>query len=417
MNRKSIVIGVILLIAAAGSFLYVLIKQPDQTPIISQVNKTYDSVLEANNQFAVDLYQKYRSNDGNIFFSPFSISSALAMTYEGAKGQTAGEMQKVLHFPGDIGVLRSGYSEIYERLNKASKPYKLSTANALWAQKDYPFAGEYLSTVEKYYYGKVTNLDFAKDAENSRQTINNWVEAKTYDRIKELIPVGLLTPATRMVLTNAIYFNASWLSQFETLATNDQDFKSDTKSVSVKMMHQKAGYNYGETDKLQILEMPYEGEDISMLIILPKGDNLEGLERTLSTKNLADWKKNMKGELVELSLPKFEYENKYYMAADLKEMGMPTAFIYPAADFSGISPTKELYIGEVIHQTFVGVSESGTEAAAATAVVMRELGASPGIHIPQIPKIFKADHPFIFIIQERESGNILFMGRVTDPSK
>ena len=416
MDRKSIVIGVIVLIAAAGSFLYVLMKQPDQTPIISQVNQTYDSVVEANNQLAIDLYQKYRSNEGNIFFSPFSISSALAMTYEGAKGKTAGEMQKVLHVPGDIGVIRSGYSEIYERLNKENKPYKLSTANALWAQKDYPFAGEYLSTVEKYYDGKVTNLDFARDTENSRQTINNWVEEKTYDRIKELIPAGLLTPSTRMVLTNAIYFNASWLSQFEARTTSDKEFTLGTKKVTVKMMHQKAGYNYGETDKLQILEMPYKGEDISMLIILPKGNDLAALERTLSAKNLADWKKNMKGELVELSLPKFEYENKYYMAADLKDMGMPTAFT-PAADFSGMSPTKELYIGEVIHQTFVGVSESGTEAAAATAVMMAGSTASPGIHIPPIPKIFNADHPFIFIIQEKASGNILFMGRVTDPSK
>jgi serpin B len=417
MNRKNIVIGVILLIAAAGSFVYVLIKQPDQTPIISQVNKTYDSVVEANNQFALDLYQKYRSKEGNLMFSPYSISSALAMTYEGAKGQTAEEMQRVLHLPGDSVVRRSEYSGIYDWLNKANKPYKLSTANALWAQKDYPFESDFFGIVEKYYGGKVTNLDFRSDTENSRKTINKWVEDKTYERIQDLIPEGFLTPTTRLVLTNALYFNASWLSQFEAGETDDQDFKTASgTSVKARMMHMTAYYNYSETGALQILEKPYLGDDISMLIILPKNNNIGSLENAISTANLAGWKKNMKLEYVKLSLPKYKYENKYFMAKDLKEMGMPTAFSRQA-DFSRMSEAEELYIDDVIHQTFIEVSETGTEAAAATAVVMRPTGASPGIRIPPIPKIFNADHPFIFVIQERESGNILFMGRVTDPSK
>jgi serine protease inhibitor len=322
MNRKNIVIGVILLIAAAGSFVYVLIKQPDQTPIISQVNKTYDSVVEANNQFALDLYQKYRSKEGNLMFSPYSISSALAMTYEGAKGQTAEEMQRVLHLPGDSVVRRSEYSGIYDWLNKANKPYKLSTANALWAQKDYPFESDFFGIVEKYYGGKVTNLDFRSDTENSRKTINKWVEDKTYERIQDLIPEGFLTPTTRLVLTNALYFNASWLSQFEAGETDDQDFKTASgTSVKARMMHMTAYYNYSETGALQILEKPYLGDDISMLIILPKNNNIGSLENAISTANLAGWKKNMKLEYVKLSLPKYKYENKYFMAKDLKEMG------------------------------------------------------------------------------------------------
>ncbi len=423
MDQKNTLIGTVLIIVLTGAALYMLAKQPelpphkDITPVTMPGNQTYGSVVEANNQFAVDLYQRYRSKDGNMMFSPFSISSALAMTYEGARGRTAEEMRNVMHFPGDIGVLRSGYSSIYDRLNRVDRPYKLSTANSLWAQKDYPFVADYFGTVEKYYDGKVTNLDFKSDTENSRKTINQWVEDKTYDRIKDIIPEGFLSPMTRLVLTNALYFNASWLSTFEDAATDDREFKTGTgSSVKARMMHKTGYYNYGETGVLQILEMPYEGDDLSMLVILPKGDRLQGLESSISTANLADWKNSMKQEYVELSLPKFKYENKYFMAQDLKAMGMPTAFTYPAADFTGMSPTKELYIDEVIHQTFIEVSESGTEAAAATAVIM-VAGASPvHMELPE-PKIFNADHPFIFLIQEKSSGNILFMGRLTDPSK
>jgi serpin B len=370
------------------------------------------SVVDANNQFGLDLYSKYKSKDGNIFFSPYSISSALAMTYEGARGQTAEEIQNVFHFPSDMEKIRSDFVSIYNELNKADKPYKLTTANALWAQKDYPFVTDYFSTVEKYYDGKVTNLDFKTDTENSRITINTWVENKTNNRIKDLIPQGAIDPLTRLVLTNAIYFKANWSIQFDNQSTNNQEFTlSSGTNVSAEMMHMTSYFNYGETGDLQILEMSYLGNDLSMIILLPKGNSLNKLENSISVENLADWKKDMKEERVQVSLPKFKFETTYFMAEDLKEMGMPTAFSLDA-DFTGMSP-DQLFISEVIHKTFVEVSESGTEAAAATAVIMGTTGA---VQQPQ-PKIFNADHPFIFIIQQKDTGNVLFLGRLSDPSK
>lgn len=395
----------------------------NQTPVITNNQSSVgilSSVVAANNQFAMDLYSKYKSKDGNVFFSPYSISSALAMTYEGAKEQTADEMQRVLHLPDSKDKIRSDFASIYSGLNKADKPYNLTTANALWAQEDYPFVNDYLVTVERYYDGKATNVNFKTDTENTRNTINSWVENKTNNRIKDLIPAGFLDPLTRLVLTNSIYFKANWSEQFDAGATSDQAFRlSSGANVTVKMMHNTEYLNYGETNILQIVEMPYLGNNISMLIILPKGNSLNELENSISTTNLANWKKDMKSEEVRVSLPKFKFETKYFMKKDLEEMGMPTAFKWPDADFTGMSAAKELeerlYISEVIHQTFVEVSESGTEAAAATAVIMEVREAGSAGPRPE-PKVFTADHPFIFIIQEKSTGNILFMGRVMNPA-
>lgn len=428
MNGKYLTIGIIaIIIVGLGIFLYGCTTQPEPTPeptptqeptpepepINQQQVTLANGVVEANNLFSIDLYDKYKSEDGNLFFSPYSISSALSMTYEGAKGQTAEEMQAVLHLPDGKNKIRSDFVSIYNELNKADKNYKLTTANALWAQEDYPFVNEYFNVVDEYYDGKVTNLDFKTDTENSRVTINNWVEDKTNDKIKDLIPAGMLSPATRLVLTNAIYFKANWSSQFDAKDTWDGKFKLGSgESVDARMMYQTSNYNYGETSDLQILEMDYLGNDLSMLIILPKENNMAQIENTFSVEKLEDWKDYMQTEKVRVTLPKFKFETKYFMAEDLKEMGMPTA-LYPDADFTGMSPTDELFISQVIHQTFIEVAEYGTEAAAATAVIMGA-GAAPE---QEQPKIFRADHPFIFIIQQKDSGNILFMGRMSDPTQ
>ncbi len=438
MNGKYLAIGIILLvIVGLGIFLYWPAKQPAPMPNNNQnqtnqqiipINNnqvstiTFNNVVDANNQFASDLYSKYKSEEGNMFFSPYSISSALAMTYEGAKGKTAEEMRAVLHLPNDKEKIRSDFVNINNELNKADKTYKLTTANALWAQKEYPFLDDYFKIVDTYYGGKVTNLDFKTETEKSRVIINNWVENKTNDKIKDLIPKGILSPATRLVLTNAIYFKANWSIQFDAENTIDQQFKlSSGTNTNVKMMHQTDNFNYGETSNLQILEMNYLGNDLSILIILPKENNLSQIEDIFSKEKLSEWKQDMKNEKVVVGLPKFKFETKYFMAKDLIEMGMPTAFKYPDADFTGMSPATvtspngELYIGEVIHQTFIEVAEYGTEAAAATAVIMMSGSAAPSHEEP--PKVFIADHPFIFIIQQKNTGNILFMGRVSDPSK
>jgi serpin B len=374
------------------------------------------SVVNGNNQFAFDLYAKYKAKDGNIFFSPYSISSALAMTYEGAKGKTADEMQAVFHFPKGEPVLRESFQKINSRINTTDKKYQLHTANALWAQKNYVFKADYFSLVEKYYSGKTTNLDFVKDTEKSRVTINNWVESQTNNKIKDLIPPGAIQPATRLVLTNAIYFKGLWLEQFKKADTQEKEFKADPNNiVRVPMMSftgEKAKFNYVETEKVQTLEILYEGNELSMLILLPKNNDIQAAEECLSTDKLTALKRGLRNQRVDVFIPKFKFETKYFMADDLKAMGMPTAFAGGVADFSGMTGNKDLYIAVVIHQAFVEVNEEGTEAAAATGVVMNHLAMAP-----DKPKTFNADHPFIFLIQERSSGNILFLGRVKNPAK
>ncbi len=370
--------------------------------------------IAANNQFAFDLYSKFKGDKGNIFFSPYSISTALAMTYEGAKGKTAEEMQSVLHIPEDPDIRRPAFASAYNEINKKDKKYELSAANALWAQQDYKFLDEYTGNVEKYYGGKVTNPDFAKETEKSRTTINKWVENKTNNKIKDLIPQGVLSEMTRLVLTNAIYFKGTWIKQFDKKDTKEEDFKTTSgNTVKARMMRlagDGAKFNYAEKDNLQILEMPYAGEELSMIVLLPKDDALGALEESLKPGKLSELKNALREQRVDVYIPKFKFETKYSMAETLADMGMPAAFS-GNADFSGMDGTKSLYIAAVIHQAFVEVNEEGTEATAATGVVMDLESVAPAI------PIFRADHPFIFIIQQKETGNILFMGRVDDPTK
>ena len=387
------------------------------TPKSNNNGESSNNVIEANNDFAFDLYSKYESNEGNIFFSPYSISTALAMTYEGARGQTATEMQSVFHFPENEFSRRSSYRELYDQLNKKNQHYELNTANALWAEQNFKFLDEYFSVVNKFYDGKVTNLDFKQQPENARSTINNWVEDQTNNKIRNLIPLGLINDMTRLVLTNAIYFKGEWVQQFNEEQTKEQDFRvAAGNNVKIKMMQKTDGdaiFGYIQADRLQILEMPYSGEDLSMLILLPEDDDTRSLEKSLNRKKLAEWTEKLEEKRVNVYIPRFKFETKYFMEDTLSKMGMPIAFS-DNADFSGMTGAKDLKISKVIHQTFIEVNEEGTEAAAATAVIMKEFAiAGPG---PQIPT-FRADHPFIFIIQQKETGNILFMGRVSDPNK
>ena len=384
-----------------------------------------NSVVEANNLFAMDLYSKYSEQEGgNIFFSPYSISTALAMTYEGAKGETADEIENVFHYP-NRDILRIGNAGIYNEINKPDKEYRLSTANALWAEQTYTFLDEYFQVVSDYYGGGVKNMDFKGNPEGSRVEINDWVEDRTNDRIQDLISPGMITPLTRLVLTNAIYFKGTWEWEFDKSDTREQDFKINPENtVKAEMMYmdpEKATFNYVNLEKLQVLELPYKGDKLSMLILLPKqgeeynfetGEpivydySLEDID--LSYEKLNEYKSQMKGEKLDaIYLPKFEFDTKYLMAETLGTMGMPLAFS-SNADFSGMDGEGNLYISEVIHQAFVKVDEKGTEAAAATAVMMDLTAMMPH-------KVFEADHPFIFIIQQKETGNILFMGRVSNP--
>lgn len=377
------------------------------------------TVTEANNQFAIELYtQLAESEDGNIFFSPYSISTALAITYEGARGNTAQEIRSVFHFPENTTLMRQGFAGIIAAINNRSSAYTLRTTNALWAENTFPFLPEYISTAEQVYGAKTTNLDFVTSPEESRLIINRWVEEQTGDKIKDLLPTGSIDPLTRLVITNAIYFKGTWVKQFDENKTTEEDFRTGKGAmVRVDMMQrtdEDAVYGYLETDTLQVLEMPYEsdgGQQLSMLVLLPKGEDPGTIERSLDARKLSDLRLNLTSRRVHVYFPKFTLETKYTLKPTLSAMGMPTAFTPVAADFSGMRGSKtDLYIDNIFHQAFVNVNEEGTEAAAATGVVVGVISAPPPL------PTFRADHPFIFVILDDETGTILFMGRVMNPA-
>ncbi|NYT07816.1 MAG: serpin family protein [Methanomicrobiales archaeon] len=396
-----------------------------ETPVIpgapapAPISATEESVVAANNRFAFDLYRQLAGEEEeNIFVSPFSISSALAVTYEGARGTTAGEIREVLHFPDDITVMREEYAEIIAGITSRSSASTLRTANALWAEQSYSFLPEYITTAGRFYSAEITNLDFIGKPDQSRLTINAWVEEETGDRIRDLLPPGSIDPRTRLVITNAIYFKGTWVKQFDEKDTTDQDFRTGGGgTVQVPMMRRgdkDAVYGYAETDILQVLSMPYEsdhGKELSMLVILPKNDDLKAVEEFIDAESLSDIRKNLTSRQVIVYFPKFSLERKYFLPDTLSAMGMPTAFSR-AADFSGMDGSGNLFIDDIIHQAWVAVDEEGTEAAAATTAVVGLISSN----MPEAVPVFRADHPFIFLIQDDETGNILFMGRVADPA-
>ncbi len=372
-------------------------------------------IVIANNKFTFDIYSKITEKGKNVFFSPLSISSAFAMVYEGASGKTADEIQSVFHFPKDMNILRTSFSSINNDVNNASNDYKLSIANALWVQQDFKFLDKYLSAVDQYYVGKATNVDFVNKTEEVRQTINQWVEGKTNNKIKDLLAQGTLSSGTRLVLTNAIYFKGQWEKAFDKKLTSEQNFNVDNNTkVKVQMMKKTdkdAVFKYGENGNLQILDLPYKGNKISMMVLLPKDNNIASLEKSFSFVKLNEWKKLLSEKRVDVFLPKFKIETQYYLADTLSGMGMPTAFT-GNADFSGMDGKTDLSITKVIHKAFVDVNEEGTEAAAATAIIVGVTSAGPDFSIP----VFRADHPFLFIIQDTTNGNILFIGKIENPT-
>lgn len=393
-------------------------------PVVASTGTPEDAraVANANNRFAFDLYSRLAKDKkyakSNLFFSPFSLSSALAITYEGAKGKTADEIRSVFYFPDNNTSLRAGFSGMNAGINSGDPSYSLRTANALWAEETYPFLPEYVSTAERYYGAKTTNLDFKGHPEDSRITINTWVENKTEDRIRDLIPAGFIDPMTRLVITNAIYFKGNWVKQFDKNKTADAEFRTAPgKTVKVPMMQrtdEDAVYLYAENSNLQMLSMPYEhttGKELSMIVLLPRADNLTTTEVSLSADTLSALQQAATSRRVMVYFPKYSLESKYSLPDTLEAMGMPTAFT-GNADFSGMDGTRDLLISDVIHQAFVDINEEGTEAAAATVVVMK-LAAAPAN--PEPVPVFRADHPFIFLIQDDETGSILFMGRVVNP--
>lgn len=398
-----------------GLFLILLLVSAGISPLFAADKPDLTLLVKGNTDFAFALYSQLAQDKGNLFFSPFSISSALAMTYAGARGETAKQMAEVLHFAQAGADLHPAFSQLTARLNAGGKNYQLSVANALWGQAGFKFRPEFLDINNRYYGAGFKPVDYIKDAnrEKTRQTINRWVEKKTQNKIKELIKPDILTALTRLVLTNAIYFKGQWQTQFKAADTKPMPFyiSNTEKTAPPTMSLLKTKFNYAENDQAQILEMPYKGGDISMVILLPRAEvGLTKLEGDLQAEKIQSWLARLSSTKVDVYLPRFKLEKDVSLNEKLKSLGMTDAFDAAKADFSGMAPGNQLYITSVIHKAFVEVNEEGTEAAAATAVVVGLKSAAP-----DRPVVFRADHPFIFLIRDNRSGGILFMGRLVDP--
>jgi serpin B len=382
--------------------------------IDEEATKASLRVIQGNMGFAVNLYRELRKEEGNLFFSPHSISTALAMTYAGARGNTARQMAETLQFPLDQAQLHPAFAALQARFQAVQDKgdVRLNVANALWPQQGYPLLEEYLALTKEYYGVRIKAVDYARDAEAARSWINAWVEEQTENKIRDLIPQGVLTVLTRLVLVNAIYFKGNWASQFDPDLTQEAPFwVTPDRTVPVPMMAQKGEFGYAEWDGLQILELPYVGDELSMIVLLPREvDGLASLEAALSRETLERWITNLQEREVQVFLPRFKMTAQFLLNRALTNLGMVDAFDEDKADFSGMDGLEAwLYIAAALHKAFVEVTEEGTEAAAATAVVM-------GVRsLPLPPPTFRADRPFLFMIRENRTGSILFLGRMVNP--
>jgi serpin B len=371
-------------------------------------------MVQDNSAFALDLYGQLKQRENNLFFSPFSISTALAMTYAGARDKTASQMAAALHFNQESEQLHLSMGELISRLNAVQKAseVELSVANAIWAQKGYQFLDTFFNIIQQSYQSDLNQVDFAIAADAARQSINHWVETQTHQKIKDLIPPGVLNALTRLVLVNAIYFKGFWDTQFKPEDTQEMAFwLSAENNITVPMMHQEHQYGYWENEWLQMLEMPYKDKALSLIVLLPREKTgISMLEQKLTLENILRWQDQLQKQKVKLFFPKFKIEAQINLGQILSAMGMPDAFDPHSADFSAMIGKKELFISAVIHKAFVEVNEEGTEAAAATGVVVGVTSIAPP------PPMFKADHPFIFFIRDNASRSILFLGRMLDPS-
>jgi len=373
-------------------------------------------VVAGNTEFALDLYGKLRTSKGNLFFSPYSISIALAMTCGGARGETEKQMAQTLHFNLPPERLHPAFAGLAAHLGAIQQKgqVKLALANSLWPQVGSLLRQDYLALCQNYYNTAITPVDYMEQKEVARKTINDWVEAKTGGKIVELLQSGTLDTSTRLVLANAVYFKGAWASPFRAGSTRNPPFHiSSQNSVTAPLMQQVEVVPYAESPGLQVVELSYLGGDLSMLVLLPaKVDGLGDLEAEMTPQTLTSWTSNLQTKSVQVCLPRFKTTSEFSLQATLKALGMSDAFTFGRADFSGMDGQKDLFVSAVVHKAFVEVNEQGTEAAAATATGMGGRGNTG----PPIP-IFRADHPFLFLIRDNHTGSLLFLGRVTDPTK
>ena len=387
------------------------------SPAVSQTDEA--TLVAGNDAFAFDVYKYLRAGDGNIFFSPYSLSEVLAMTYGGARGNTEKEMAAALEFQLPQDKLHLAFDALDLALasrgqgakGKDQQPFRLHVVNAIWGQTGFDFLPSYLELLAENYGSGLRILDFQKNPESSRVAINNWVAQQTEQKIKDLIPEGSITDMTRLVLTNAIYFNAAWLNQFDKNSTKPGDFtlKNGSK-VSVPMMHEQESFNYSSGDGYQVVELPYDGNELSMVILLPDQGKFDSFEASLTGQSVTGIIQGMKSRTVQLSMPKFTTEQSFGLKSALTSLGMKDAFAPGLADFSGMDGKKDLYIQDVVHKAFIAVDEAGTEAAAASGVIVGTTA------VPSDIVKLDINRPFIYLIHDIQTGTILFLGRVMNPS-
>ncbi len=392
-------------------------KPRDTSPNVSTADET--TLVNGNSEFAWDLYQVIKAEDGNLFYSPYSISLALAMTYAGAKGETAKQMADTLHYDLSQTALHPAFNSLALELasrgqgaqGKDEKGFRLNIVNAIWGQKDYKFVSSFLDLLAENYGAGLRVLDFIKDPSASRITINDWVSEQTEGRIKDLIPEGVITPLTRLVLTNAVYFNAAWREKFEESATQNGQFHLVNGSeVTVPMMRKTDSFGYVKSGNVVGVELPYDGNELSMVIMTNAAGTFVDFEKGLTFSKVNELINGIRYSEVRLSMPKFEFESKFGLKQTLQTMGMVLPF-QDNADFTGISTQSDLHIDDVIHKAFVSVDEAGTEAAAATAVIVGTTS------IPVEQAVVTLDQPFVFLIRDIQTGAIIFIGRVMNPAQ
>ena len=433
LSLSTLALGSLLAIAGCNNSLVdnQPIKQAAEKPIVSKTenpsnpktDKNYiaadDSastpegirkVVDANNQFAIDLYQQINKQakqvENNIFFSPYSLSTAMAMLFAAAEGETKQQIQKTFHYPAPA-ILNPNSAALYNQFNKPNPNYDLSTVNDLWMRQGLSPNQTYLDTVKRYYGGQVTNLDFASRPEPSRQTINKTIANYTKQMIPELLPEGSIKSSTAAVLTNAVYFKSQWAQPLGLRGSTQPFYNLNGTITDTNFMYSIENSNYTEDEQVQVVELPYKSDDLSMLIILPKSKEaaaMQALVKNLSADQIGQWTHNMKIKAVDLQLPKFKMEQDYKMDGLLAEMGMPIAFD-SRADFSLFNDEQSLAVDSIIHKAVVEVDEKGAVAAAATSIVITPISASYNAE-------FTADHPFMFMIKDNKTDAILFLGQV-----
>lgn len=403
-----------------------------QTPAASAVagDDPMQALVAGNTAFALDLYHQLRAGDsGNLIFSPYSVSLALAMTFAGARGETASQMADVLGFSLPDDDLHAAFAaltaDLTERANTERSEAQgggesgLRIANSLWGEQTFPFSTAFTAQLDDAYGAGLEQTDFVNAPEQARDDINAWVAEHTEDRIQDIVPEGAITAATRLVLANAIWFYGSWLDSFDPENTADEPFNlSDGTTVDVPFMYQRENFAYAETDGMQLVELPYTAGGYAMTVILPDEGQFDSVEEALDADTLQSAINALSWTDVRLWLPKFEFELSTSLAQTLQALGMSDALDPDLADFSGMveeraDTTETIAIGEVLHKAFIAIDEEGTEAAAAT-VVMMPTSAAP--QDEEEPVELRVDRPFLFAIRDTTTGTVLFLGRVTDPS-